>query len=151
MMKLTHFVILFTPIGVFALMAKIVAQTGFDMFPPLAAYMATVICALLIHAVIGLPTLLFFIGKINPLAHLQAMSAPLLTAFSTSSSSATLPLTMDAIENNVGVSNKVSSFVLPLGATVNMDGTALYECVAVMFIAQVYGVTLSLLVSSLPS
>ena len=71
------------------------------------------------------------------------MTTPLLTAFSTSSSSATLPLTMDAVENNDGVSNKITSFVLPLGATVNMDGTALYECVAAMFIAQAYGVDLS--------
>ena len=73
------------------------------------------------------------------------MSAPLLTAFSTSSSSATLPLTLDAVENNSGVSNKVTSFVLPLGATVNMDGTALYECVAAMFIAQAYGIELGFL------
>ncbi|HGY56232.1 MAG TPA: dicarboxylate/amino acid:cation symporter [Caldithrix abyssi] len=143
MMRLTHFIILFAPIGVFALIAKIVAQTGTDVFAPLASYMVTVILALTIHAVITLPTLLYFVGNISPLAHFKAMSAALLTAFSTSSSSATLPLTMDSAENNAGASNKISSFVLPLGATINMDGTALYECVAAMFIAQVYGIHLS--------
>ena len=143
MMRLTKFIIRFTPIGVFALMAKIVAQTGFDVFLPLAGYMVAVTAGLIIHAFVTLPALLYFVGKINPLAHFRAMSAALLTAFSTASSSATLPLTMDSIETNAGVSNKISSFVLPLGATINMDGTALYECVAAMFIAQVYGIDLS--------
>ncbi|MCD6374940.1 MAG: dicarboxylate/amino acid:cation symporter [Caldisericaceae bacterium] len=143
MMGLTHFIILFAPLGVFALIAKIIAQTGFDAVLPLLKYMITVILGLLIHATITLPLLIYFLGGISPLKHFKAMSAALLTAFSTSSSSATLPLTMDSIENNAGVSNKVSSFVLPLGATINMDGTALYECVAAMFIAQVYGIDLS--------
>jgi Na+/H+-dicarboxylate symporter len=143
MMRLTHFIILFAPVGVFALMAKIIAQTGVEVFGPLAAYMLTVMLGLAFHALITLPTLLFFVGGINPVAHAQALSAALMTAFSTSSSSATLPLTMDAVENNSGASNKVTSFVLPLGATINMDGTALYECVAAMFIAQVYGVELT--------
>jgi Na+/H+-dicarboxylate symporter len=143
MMRLTHFIILFTPVGVFALMSKIVAQTGFEVFLPLGTYMITVMASLVIHATFTLPVLLFIIGGINPLAHVQAMSAALMTAFSTASSSATLPLTMDAVENNSGVSNKITSFVLPLGATINMDGTALYECVAAMFIAQVYGIELS--------
>jgi len=142
MMRLTHFIILFAPIGVFALIAKIVAQTGTDVFAPLASYMLTVILALFIHAFFTLPALLYFIGNISPLAHFKAMSAALLTAFSTSSSSATLPLTIDSVENNAGASNKISSFVLPLGATINMDGTALYEAVAVLFIAQVYGLPL---------
>lgn len=143
MMRLTHFIIIFTPVGVFALIAKIVAQTGIDVFIPLANYMITVIGALSIHAFLTLPLLLYFLAGINPVAHIKAMSAALLTAFSTSSSSATLPLTIDCVENNAGASNKVSSFVLPLGATINMDGTALYECVAAMFIAQVYGIDLS--------
>jgi proton glutamate symport protein len=143
MMRLTHFIILFTPIGVFALMAKIVAQTGFEVFLPLATYMMAVIGGLVVHAVITLPLLIYFIGRANPLAHFKAMSAALMTAFSTASSSATLPLTMESVENNAGVSNKVTSFVLPLGATINMDGTALYECVAAMFIAQAYGFDLS--------
>ncbi|MFQ5639934.1 MAG: dicarboxylate/amino acid:cation symporter [bacterium] len=143
MMKMTQLIIAFAPIGVFALMAKIIAQTGFDVFAPLAAYMITVAAGLLIHAFISLPLLLFFIGGIHPLAHARAMSAALLTAFSTASSSATLPLTIQCVEENSGASNETSSFVLPLGATVNMDGTALYECVAAMFIAQAYGMDLS--------
>lgn len=142
MMKLSHFIILFTPIGVFSLMAKIIAQTGTDVFLPLGSYMITVVLALLIHAGITLPALLYFLGGINPVSHFKSMSAALMTAFSTSSSSVTLPLTIDCIENNAGASNKVSSFVLPLGATINMDGTALYECIAAMFIAQAYGIEL---------
>jgi len=133
MMRITHFIILFTPVGVFAIIAKIVAQTGFDVFIPLGNYMLTVVLALGFHALITLPLILYFIGGISPAAHFKAMSAALLTAFSTSSSSATLPLTMESMEKNAGVSNKVTSFVLPLGATINMDGTALYECVAAMF------------------
>jgi Na+/H+-dicarboxylate symporter len=143
MMKLTNFIILFTPIGVFALMAKVVARTGVDVFIPLAGYMFTVIIALSVHAFVVIPTILYFFAGINPLAYSKAVSAALLTAFSTSSSSATLPLTMSSVEINAGVSNKISSFVLPFGATINMDGTALYECVAAIFIAQVYGVDLS--------
>jgi proton glutamate symport protein len=143
MMRLTHFIIIFAPIGIFALIAKIVAQTGMEIFIPLASYVATVILALATHAILTLPLLLYFVAGISPTAHFKAMSSALLTAFSTSSSSATLPLTISSIEENAGASNKVSSFVLPLGATINMDGTALYECVAAMFIAQVYGIDLS--------
>jgi Na+/H+-dicarboxylate symporter len=145
MMKMTHFIIRFTPIGVFALMAKIIAETGFEVFIPMFSYMLTVFGALMIHALITLPLLIYTFAGINPLAHLKAMSTALLTAFSLASSSATLPLTMESLEEKAGVSNRVTSFVAPLGATVNMDGTALYECVAAIFIAQVYGIELSLL------
>jgi proton glutamate symport protein len=107
--------------------------------------MATVISGLLIHAIISLPLLLILLGGISPLGLMRAMSPALLTAFSTASSSATLPLTITCLEENAGASNKVTSFVMPLGSTINMDGTALYECVGAMFIAQVYGVELSLL------
>jgi Na+/H+-dicarboxylate symporter len=89
-----------------------------------------------------MPILLRLVGRVNPLRHYRAMLPALLTAFSTSSSSATLPLTLECVEKNAGVSNRTSSFVLPLGATINMDGTALYECVAAMFIAQAYGIEL---------
>jgi Na+/H+-dicarboxylate symporter len=92
-----------------------------------------------------LPLLVKVFGKTSPKKHFSAMQTPLITAFSTSSSSATLPLTIQAVENNSGVSNKISSFTLPLGATINMDGTALYECVAVIFIAQAYGVELTII------
>ena len=143
MMKMTQFIILFAPVGVFALIAKIIAQTGFDVVIPLATYMITVMSALVIHAMITLPLLLFFIGGISPLAHVRAMSAALLTAFSTASSGATLPLTLKSVEDNAGASNKTSSFVLPLGATINMDGTALYQGVAALFVAQAFGIDLS--------
>ncbi len=149
MMKITNLIIRFTPFGVFGIVAATIAEQSGDsaaligISKRLGLYMITVLSALIIHSSIVLPLILKFFGKINPSLHLKSMSIPLLTAFSTSSSSATLPLTMDAIENKAGVSNKVTSFVLPLGATINMDGTALYECIAAMFIAQAYGIELS--------
>lgn len=149
MMKITKFIIRFTPLGVMALIADVVAnnmeQSGelLSVFQRLGLYMITVIIALSIHAFIILPLAIRFLGKINPRRHFDSVSAALITAFSTSSSSATLPLTLRSIQEKGGVSNKVSSFVLPLGATINMDGTALYECVAAIFIAQAYGIELS--------
>ena len=144
MMKMTEWIMLFAPIGVFGLVAKTVAKTGFDAAGPLAVFAITVILALLGHALVTLPLLLRIFARVRPYRLFGAMSPALLTAFSTASSSATLPVTMDCLEKNAGVSNRTSSFVLPLGATVNMDGTALYECVAAMFIAQAYGLELSL-------
>ena len=144
MLKITELVMKFAPIGVFALVAKVVASTGFSAIVPLASFAATVFLALLVHMVITLPLLLMFVGGVHPLRHFQAMFPALMMAFSTSSSAATLPVTLDCVEKRAGVSNRVSSFVLPLGATINMDGTALYECVAVIFIAQAYGIDLSL-------
>jgi proton glutamate symport protein len=144
MMAITNFVIKITPIAVFALIAKAVASTGMEIFEHLGIYFITVVIALLLHALVVMPLLLFLVARVNPLAHLKAMSTALLTAFSTASSLATLPVTIRCVEDNAGVSNKTSSFVLPLGATVNMDGTALYQCVAVLFIAQLIGMDLSL-------
>lgn len=144
MLEITELVMKFAPIGVFALVAKVVASTGYDAVIPLANFAGTVFLALLFHSVITLPLLLVFVGRVNPLRHYQAMAPALMMAFSTSSSAATLPVTLDSVEKRAGVSNKVSSFVLPLGATINMDGTALYECVAVIFIAQAYGIDLSM-------
>ncbi|MBL1215358.1 MAG: dicarboxylate/amino acid:cation symporter [Ignavibacteriae bacterium] len=145
MMKLTMFIIKITPFGIFGIVAVTVADNinslG-EVIGRLGTYMLVVLIALAVHAIFTLPMMLKFIGKVNPLKHFKALRTPLLTAFSTSSSSATLPLTMEAVENGSGVSNKVTSFTLPLGATINMDGTALYECVAAMFIAQAYGVAL---------
>lgn len=148
MMKLTSFIIKFAPLGIFGIVTGVVADQAADkarllnMFHHLGIYMITVLIGLAFHFFITLPLIIKFIGKVSPLKHYKAMSLPLITAFSTSSSSATLPLTMEAVEHNAGVSNKITSFVLPLGATVNMDGTALYECVAAMFIAQAYGIEL---------
>ena len=144
MMKMTKFVINFAPVGIFGLIAKIVAETGFSAFGSLLKFFLVVFVALLLHATVILPLLLRLIGRIrHPFRHAKAMTEALLTAFSTASSSATLPMTMKCVEEKSGVSNKISSFVLPLGATVNMDGTALYECVVALFIAQVYGIELS--------
>ena len=143
MMKMTELIMKFAPIGVFGLIAAVVAETGFAAARPLAVFALAVLAALLLHSLITLPLLLRYLGRVKPFLTLKAMSPALLTAFSTSSSSATLPVTMDTLEEKVGVSNEVSSFVLPLGATVNMNGTALYECAAAMFLAQAYGLELS--------
>lgn len=142
MLLITGLVMRFAPIGVFALVAKVVATTGLDAFKQVAWFFVTVLLALGVHLFGVLPLLLRFVGRVNPLRHYQAMTPAMLTAFSTASSSATLPLTLECVEKRAGVSNRTSSFVLPLGATVNMDGTALYECVAAIFIAQVYGIQL---------
>ncbi len=142
MMKITNLIMLFAPIGVFALVGKVVITSGLEVFIPLASFFFTVLGALALHMFVILPLLMRAFG-ISPLRHFRAMLAALLTAFSTSSSSATLPVTLDCVRSRAGVSNRVGSFVLPLGATVNMDGTALYECVAVLFLAQAYGLDLS--------
>ncbi|MEM9103555.1 MAG: dicarboxylate/amino acid:cation symporter [Pseudomonadota bacterium] len=144
MMKITLFVMKFAPLGVFGLVAKTVASTGFDAFKPLLIFFFTVAIALAIHMFVALPIVLSKLGGVSPKRHFNAMSPAILTAFSTASSSATLPLTMDCVEKKAGVSKRTTSFVLPLGATINMDGTALYECVAAMFIAQAYGMNLDL-------
>jgi len=144
MMKMTGFVIRLAPLGILGLIYATVAQTGASLFANLAAYFFTVLAGLMIHFFITLPLLLYLFTRQHPFRFMKQMAAPLVTAFSTSSSAATLPLTIQTIEEEVGVSNQVAGFVLPLGATINMDGTALYECAAVIFIAQVYGVDLSL-------
>jgi len=144
MMKLTGGIIKLLPIGVFGLISKAVATAGFGLFKAVGMYMVTIAAGLTIHFLIVLPLLFYLFTKENPLQHAKAMSTAFLTAFSTSSSGATLPVTMDCVENKVGVSNKVTSFVLPLGATINMDGTALYECAGVLFIAQVLGFDLTM-------
>jgi len=136
MMRLTMAIIGLAPIGVMAFMIYATSTQGLEIFQTLAWYMLAVALALLVHAVVVLPLLVRFIGKRSPWEFARAMSPALMTAFSTASSNATLPLTMTSVEKRAGVSNQTSSFVLPLGATINMDGTALYEAVAVLFIAQ---------------
>lgn len=143
MMVVTLWIIRFAPLGVWALIAKTVTLTGADAIRPLLWFFITVLLALLVHAFVVLPIFLRLLARRSPLRHIKAMSPALLTAFSSASSAATLPLTIECVEKRAGVSNRTSSFVLPLGATVNMDGTALYECVAAIFIAQAYGLDLS--------
>lgn len=145
MMKMTDWVMRFAPIGVFGLVAKVLLSTT-DLKSAMAAlglFVLTVLLALAIHLLVWLPLLLRFVAKVSPLGHYRAVMPAALMAFSTASSSATLPLTMECVTRRAKVSNRVTSFTLPLGATVNMDGTALYECVAAIFIAQAYGVQLS--------
>ena len=141
MMKMAEGVLTLLPFGVFCLMARVVAKTGFSVFEPLLLYMATVALALVIHAAVTLPLVLRAVGGMRPSRWLSAMSPAIMTAFSTSSSSMTLPVTMETVEKRGKVSNRVTSFTLPLGATINMDGTALYECIGVIFLAQYYATT----------
>jgi Na+/H+-dicarboxylate symporter len=143
MMRMTEWIMKFAPIGVYGLVSAVVAKAGFQAVGPLAVFALTVVIALAIHAGIILPLFLRYVGKVHAYKMFPAMAPAMLTAFSTSSSSATLPVTMERVEENAGVSNKISSFVLPLGATVNMNGTALYECAAAMFLAQAYGLELT--------
>jgi len=142
MMKLTYAVIWTAPLGVFGINARIVATTGLEAFRSLGFYFVIVLVGLFVHAVVTLPLLTYLVARRNPYRHFLGMPPALITGFSTGSTIVTLPLTMKAVTEHSGVSNKISSFVLPIGATVNMDGTALYECVAVIFIAQIYGFTL---------
>lgn len=146
MMKITLFIIRFTPLGVFGIVAKVIADQDdlVELAQRMGLYMSVVLGGLFIHAFITLPLMVRVIGKAKPFMHFGNMTSPLLTAFSTSSSGATLPLTMNSVQRRSGVSKKISKFTLPLGATINMDGTALYECVAAMFIAQAYGFDMSI-------
>lgn len=143
MIRITLWIICFTPFGVLALVGKTVMVSGADTFIPLLSFFFTVLFALAIHFLITLPLILYFFGGVSPWGYMRAVSPALLTAFSTASSSSTLPLSLNCVQKNAGVSKRVSGFVLPLGATVNMDGTALYECVVVIFIAQLYGIEMT--------
>jgi proton glutamate symport protein len=142
MIVLTRWIMAVAPIGVYALILPVVYETGAGLFVNLGKYFVTVLGALGLHLFVVLPLALRWMGRVNPWAHLKAMRPALLLAFSTASSSGTLPVTLRCVQENSGVSKRVSGFTLPLGATVNMDGTALYECVAVIFVAQVMGVEL---------
>ena len=139
MMALTTGIIKLLPIGVFGLILTTVTTTGLESFPNLAKYVAGLGSGLAIHFLITLPLLLYLWARVSPWKHMMNMREPLLVAFSTSSSAATLPVTMKTVRERVGVSRRVSSFTLPMGATVNMDGTAVMECVGALFIAQALG------------
>jgi Na+/H+-dicarboxylate symporter len=147
-MRLVHWIMVVAPIGIFGLIAARIGRAGgFSGFLPelvaLGKYSVTVLLGLAIHGLIILPLILKIFGRRSPGAYVRGVGAALLNAFSTASSSATLPLTLQGVEEENKVSNRTASFVLPLGATINMDGTALYEAVAAMFIAQVYGIPMS--------
>ncbi len=133
------------PYAVFALIAAIVAQFGLDLLRSLLIYSLTVVVGLALHAFGTIALLVRLAARLNPWTFFKRIGSVMIFAFSTSSSSATLPITMSSAERSLGVSKEVSSFVLPLGATINMDGTALYQAVAVMFIAQIYDIPISLM------
>jgi proton glutamate symport protein len=141
-MKMTQIVIACAPIGVLGLMVRTVSNTGLSVFKELSLYAMTIAAGLSIHLFLVIPIILILFVKVNPIKHFRAMAPAMVTAFSTSSSSATLPVTMKCVNENVKASNEVTSFVIPMGATINMDGTALYECAGVLFIAQALGIPL---------
>jgi Na+/H+-dicarboxylate symporter len=143
MMNMTMWIMRFAPIGVFGLVAGTVAATGFAAFVPLFKFFFIVLGALMFHLLVVLSMLLKVLGRVNPFKHLRAMMPALLTAFSSASSTATLPMTMECLRKHSGVSERITNFVLPIGASGNMDGTALYECAAAIFLAQAYGLELS--------
>ncbi|HNR15803.1 MAG TPA: dicarboxylate/amino acid:cation symporter [Chitinophagaceae bacterium] len=144
-LKMIDLIMKGAPLGVFALMATLVAESpGWEIFKALGKYAVTVITGLVILIFIFYPSLIYLFTRRNPVQFIKQVSPAQLLAFSTSSSAATLPVTMECVEKRVGVDNEVSSFVLPIGATVNMDGTSLYQAVAAVFIAQAFGLELSL-------
>lgn len=148
-MKIVHWIMIFTPIGIFSLIAERIGLAGgggavIELAMELGKYVLSVVVGLFIHGFIVLPIILILFARRNPLEYVQNLGKALLTAFSTASSSATLPLTMEGVIDEAKVTPKVGRFVLPLGATINMDGTALYEAVAVIFIAQSYGIELGM-------
>ena len=144
MMVLAKWVINLTPIGVFFLIAYTVAKNGLDPIFELYSYVIAVLSALFLHAFFTLGIILYFFGKIDPFRYFSQVKEALMVAFSTASSSATLPVSIETAEIKAKIDKKIAGFVLPLGATINMDGTALYESIAVMFIANISGVELSL-------
>jgi Na+/H+-dicarboxylate symporter len=143
MMKMTNWVMWLAPIGVFALIAKVITVTGFGSAKPLALLALCVVAGLAIYGFVAIPILLALIARVNPWRLYPAMAPALLTAFSTASSAATLPLSMQCLEKRAKVSERVAGFVMPLGTSVNHAGSALYECAAALFIAQAYGLHLS--------
>jgi proton glutamate symport protein len=142
MLAITHAIMRVAPYGIFALIAQTVQQSGGAVLGPLLVFFLCVAGGLLFHLFVTLAVLMRAVGGFSPWRHYRAMLPALLTAFSTASSSATLPVTIECVEKNAKVSPRIAGFTLPLGATVNMDGTALYECAVVLFIAQLYGVSL---------
>lgn len=141
--RMVRLIMLFAPFGVFGLMAQIAATQGLDVFLPLLKYVGCVLGALVLHAGVTYPLLLVLLARLSPLQFYRNVHPALAVAFSTSSSNATLPVTMEVAETRLGARESVASFTLPLGATINMDGTAIMQGVATVFIAGVYGIDLT--------
>ena len=143
MMRMTIFIMSLAPLGIFGLTAKVVAKSGIHAAGPILTFGACVVGGILIYALVALPMLLRMAGIRNPYSLFSAMSPALLTAFSTASSAAALPLSLESLEKRANVSERIASFVMPLGTSINHAGSALYECAGAMFIAQAYGLHLS--------
>ncbi len=143
-MRIIEWIIKVAPVGIAALLIKLIATQDLGLLNALGKFMAVVIGTTLFHGIIVLPTLLYIFGGMSPLKFFNGMKESLLTAFSTSSSSATLPVTLQCVEKNLGVDKNIVGFVAPLGATLNMDGTALYEAIAAIFVANLTGMHLNL-------
>ena len=145
MMQVVNVVMWLAPIGVFALMAKTFAQQGMDLIIPMLGYFGTLVLALLLHVSGTMMLLLKLFGKVNPITFMKKMTAAQIFAFSTSSSNATIPVTLQTVEKRLGVDESIASFTVPFGATINMDGTAIMQGVATVFIANVYGIDLGIM------
>ncbi len=143
-MTVIHWIMRIAPYAVFALIAAVIARFGLDLLRSLLVYAAVVLLGLATHMFVTLAFMIRFAARLSPPEFFRRIAAVQLFGFSTSSSNATLPVTMETAEKKLGISKSISSFVLPLGATINMDGTALYQAVAVMFIAQIYGIPLDM-------
>jgi Na+/H+-dicarboxylate symporter len=144
MMEMTLLVMSFAPIGVFCMIARTFANLGFDAFIPLLKYMGSVMAGLVLQCAIVYMLLLVIFTRLNPFKFLKKFFPVMAFAFSTSTSNATIPLNIDTLEEKIGVSRKISSFTIPLGATINMDGTSIMQGVAVIFAAQAYGIHLGI-------
>lgn len=144
MMEMTNLVMLLAPVGVFCMIAKTFANLGFDAFLPLLKYMGSVVCGLGVQCFVVYMLLLLVFTRLNPVRFLKKFFPVMAFAFSTSTSNATIPLNIDTLEEKIGVSRKISSFTIPLGATINMDGTSIMQGVAVVFAAQAYGIELGI-------
>lgn len=142
-MKLVNMVIRISPLGVFCLIAKVFSDQGFDAIMPLAKYFFTILLVLILHLTVTFPLLLKFLAKLNPITFIKKFNEVMFFAFSTASSNATIPITLEAVQNKLGVNKSVGSFTVPLGATINMDGTAIMQGVATVFVAQAYGIDLA--------
>lgn len=144
MMEMTVLVMKIAPIGVFSLIARTFCQVGFDAFIPMLKYMGTVFGALAVQCLVVYMALLFIFTRLNPFKFLKKFFPVMMFAFSTATSNATIPLSIETLTEKIGVSKKISSFTIPLGATINMDGTAIMQGVAVVFASQVYGIHLGM-------
>lgn len=143
-LHITHVIMRFLPLGVFCLVTKVFAETGLESLGSVGVFFVTVLLGLTLFVFGVLPLMLRFISKVNPWNQFRAMAPAMITAFSTSSSMASLPITLDCMEKRAGISNRICSLVIPLGTSINLSGSALYEGMAALFIAQAFGLDLSI-------